>query len=52
MVRTIEKFKNGLMIHLSQTYDGRTQVPIEINKPKVLQKVYAKLHPLQQEPLE
>lgn len=35
------------MIHLVERYDGRISVPIEINNPSVLQRVFDKLKPLE-----
>jgi len=46
-VSVIEKFQNGLMIHLYRKYEGRDQVPIEINNPQVLKKVYERIRHLE-----
>ena len=46
-ISMIEKFQNGLMIHLAHKYEGRIQVPIEINNPQVLRKVHEKLKHLE-----
>ena len=48
-IKDVIMFKNGLIIELSQKYDGRIKVAIEITNESMLKHVYQKLEPLKME---
>lgn len=44
-IETMERYQNGLMIKLTSKFEGKSQVAMEINNQRIIDKVYDKLKP-------